>query len=46
MIIHTNDIEDQIILKKKKFGLLRPLQDRMTNQPTLGETTISTYNFY
>ena len=34
MLIHTNAIENL-----KKVGLLRPLQDRITNQQILGKTT-------
>jgi len=34
MLIHTNDIENL-----KKVGLLRPLQDKITNQQILGKTT-------
>lgn len=38
MLIHTNDIENF-----KKVGLLRPLQDWITNQQILGKTTTSRY---
>lgn len=39
MLIHTNDIANF-----KKVGLLRPLQDRITNQQILGKTTNIEYN--
>lgn len=38
MLINTNDIDNF-----KKVGLLRPLQDWITNQQILGKTTTSRY---